>query len=257
MFPEFVGALRDAYVNVACGELRSAGNPISADAIYVMTDVEPSSAQEILSRPSDAELGDANQRVAAAALLLVGWHTDREYIGPYGLVRDLPFSKSEPGSKKEPGGFAELAARYCPSIAPRVLLDELIRTACVQDLGNGYYRALTRLYVPEHLSAESLMHFAQVIHNVVDTLVYNLRQSDRGTGRLERRVFADYGLPKHQLNAFDKFLRQRAQLFADDIDNWLTDHSQRGHDDIVHTGIGFYHYVVNAEDEQDFKKSLK
>lgn len=256
MFPEFVGAVQNAYVNVARAELKATGTSVSIEAIHVMTEVEPACIDEILSAPDDAALREADRRMHSAARLLVGWHTDREYIGPYGLVRDLPFSKAE-GSKKEAGGFVELAKRYCPSIAPKVLLDELIRTGCVQDLGNGYYRALTRSYVPEQLSAESLRHFAQVVHHIVDTLAVNLRRSVRGTGRVERTVFADFGLPRNELPAFDKYIRERGQLFADDIDNWLSDRSHEGTPDVVQTGIGYYHYVVNQDDEQDFNKALQ
>jgi len=91
---------------------------------------------------------------------------------------------------------------------------------------------------------------------VTETLEVNLRRSVRGTGRVERTVFADFGLPCNDLAAFDKYVRERGQLFADDIDNWLSDRSQEGHPDAVQTGIGFYHYVVNNDDERDFGKAL-
>jgi hypothetical protein len=52
-------------------------------------------------------------------------------------------------------------------------------------------------------------------------------------------------------------VRERGQLFADDVDNWLSDRSEEGHPDAVQTGIGYYHYVVNSDDERDFGKALK
>ncbi len=81
----------------------------------------------------------------------------------------------------------------------------------------------------------------------------------RGTGRIERTIFADYGLPRNEIAAFDKYVRERGQLFADDIDNWFSERSKQkqGLDDVIFTGIGIYHYVVNEEDEQDFGKSLQ
>jgi Family of unknown function (DUF6502) len=256
-FSDFAGVLQDAYVSVATSELRASGRDISADAVSVMTGIESADVQEVLRSPDVLKLGDAEQRINAAARVLVGWHTDRDYIGPYGLVRDLAFSQADVQSKKDVSGFVELAKQYCPAVPPKVLLDELIRTGCVQDLGNGFYRALTRSYVPEQLSAESIRRFAQVVHNVTETLEVNLRRSVRGTGRVERTIFADYGLPREDLAAFDKFVRERGQLFADDIDNWLSDRSQEGRQDTIQTGIGFYHYVVNNEDERDFGKALQ
>ena len=70
-------------------------------------------------------------------------------------------------------------------------------------------------------------------------------------------MYADYGLRPEDLAAFDKYVRERGQLFADDIDNWLSDRSQESHPDAVQTGIGFYHYVVNKDDEEDFRKRTK
>jgi hypothetical protein len=75
-----------------------------------------------------------------------------------------------------------------------------------------------------------------------------------GKGLFERAIFTDNRISRTDLQAFDKYVRERGQLFADDIDNWL---SSRGipapsDTDTVHTGIGIYHYVVNDEDEREF-----
>jgi hypothetical protein len=256
-YPDFAGMVQDAYVNVAAAQLKASGREPLPDAIAVMTEVAAEEVEGILLSPDDVRLNEVEQKINAAARVLVGWHTDREYIGPYGLVRDLPFARSDSPGKREVRGFVELAQRYCEGYPPQVLLDELVRTACVQDLGNGFYRAITRSYVPEQLSAESIRRFAQVVHNVTETLEVNLRKSESGTRRVERTVFADYGLRREELGAFDRYIRDRGQIFADDIDNWLSARSQEGQTGTVQTGVGFYHYVVNEEDEQDFGKTLK
>lgn len=256
-YPDFAGMVQDAYVNVAAAQLKVSSREVTPDAISIMTEVSLEDVRELLLSPDDAKLGEAEQKINAAARLLVGWHTDREYIGPYGLVRDLPFTREDVPGKRDVRGFVELAQRYCEGYPPKVLLDELVRTDCVQDLGNGFYRALTRSYVPEQLSAESIRRFAQVVHNVIETLEVNLRRSESGVRRVERTVFADYGLPRDLLGAFDKYIRDRGQIFADDIDNWLSARSHEEQTGTVQTGIGFYHYVVNEEDERDFGKTLR
>jgi hypothetical protein len=257
LLPEFVNSVRDAYVKVAVAELRLSGGEVSADAVSVMTGVSTEDAHEVLQAPDVLKIEEIDERINAAVRVLLGWHTDRDYIGPYGLVRDLAFLPTEGKTKKDVGSFVDLASQYCPGIPPRVLLDELVRTQCVQDLGNGFYRAVSRSYVPEQLSAESIRRFAEVVHNVTETLEVNLRRSVRGTGRIERTIFADYGLRPGDLAAFDKYVRERGQLFADDIDNWLSDRSQEGQANAVQTGIGFYHYVVNSDDERDFGRALQ
>jgi hypothetical protein len=249
--------LQDAYVHVAARQLSQAGREVTPDAIAVMTEVDSAQVLDFLDERDDLKLEEAEQKINAAASVLVGWHTDRDYVGPYGLVRDLPFSATMGTGKKSEIGFSELAQRYCGDYPPRVLLDELVRTGCVQDLGNGYYRAVTRSYFPEQLSAESIRRFAQVVHNVLETLELNLRTSADGGRRVERTVFADYGLKKTDLEAFDKYIRERGQIFADDIDNWLSTRSVEGLTDTVQTGVGFYHYLVNEEDEEAFGKALR
>jgi hypothetical protein len=256
-FPAFAGALRDAYIKVASSELKTSQSDVSGDAIALMTEIDVAQVVEVLQAPDVVELGGADRGVNSVARVLLGWHTDRDYIGPYGLVRDLAFGPAEPPAKKDVSGFVDLARRYCPGISPKVILDELIRTGCVQDLGNGFYRALTRLYVPQQLSAESIRRLAEVVHNITETLEVNFRRSVRGTGRIERTVYADYGLRPEDLTEFDKYVRERGQLFADDIDNWLSERSQEVHPDAVQTGIGFYHYVVNNNDEKDFRRVLR
>jgi hypothetical protein len=257
LIPEFTKSVRDAYVKVAAHELRLSGSGETAVAISVMTGIASEEVQEVLESPDSLKIEEIDQRINAAVRVLLGWHTDRDYIGPYGLVRDLAFSPSTEKANKDVSTFVDLAGHYCPGIPPRVLLDELIRTGCVQDLGNGFYRALTRSYVPEQLSAESIRRFAEVVHNVTETLEVNLRRSVRGTGRVERTIYADYGLKPEDLPAFDKYVRERGQLFADDIDNWLSDRSQERIPNAVQTGIGFYHYVVNSDDERDFGRALQ
>ena len=246
-----------AYVRVAAYQLRQSGRDANADAIAVMTEVE-ARTDELLEAPDDARLNEVEAKINAAARVLVGWHTDRDYIGPYGLVRDLPFD-GDVGQvgKNDNKGFVELAQKHCAGYPPQALLDELIRTECVQSLGNGFYRAITRSYVPEQLSAESISRFAQVVHNVIETLELNLRTQTPEGRRIERTIFADHGLPREEMQAFDKYLRAQGQLFADDVDNWLTERSVEGNKQIVQTGVGFYHYVVNEDDERDFGNALR
>jgi hypothetical protein len=257
-FPEFCGMAQDAYVRVASDQLRKARLDATPDAISVMTEIASHDVQVLLNATQDARLAEVETTINAAARILVGWHTDRDYIGPYGLVRDLSFQgESGQFGKKDNLGFVELAAKHCAGYPPRALLDELIRTECVQDLGNGIYRAITRSYVPEQLSAESIGRFAQVVHNVIETLELNLRTQAPEDRRLERTVFADHGLPREELPEFDKYLRARGQLFADDIDNWLTERSVQGSKEVIQTGIGIYHYVINEDDDRDFGKALR
>ena len=255
-YPEFGEALKQAYVDVAAKQIGASGNSPNEEGISLITSVQASEVRDILSSDSAARFGAKAQESNPLPKVLGGWHTDVRYTGPYGVLRDLEFAMGK-NTGESSATFTELASTYCPGISPQVLLDELIRTGCVQGVGNGFYRAIKRSYIPDPLSAASILLFARVVHNVCETLEVNLRaESAGGNGLIERTVYTVHGVRRQDLKEFDKFIRARGQIFADDIDNWLSDRDEEGRKDGVQMGVGFYHYLVNEDDERALSKEL-
>jgi hypothetical protein len=187
-------------------------------------------------------------------IILGAWHSDPKYAGPYGVLRDLPFSRT---AAERFDTFTDLVQTHCPGVNPQVALDELMRVGAVQDVGNGFYRPTRRSYVPDPLSATNIFYIARVVHNLCETLEVNLRpESAGGKGLVERSIFTQYGIPKKDHPAFDKFIRERGQAFADDVDNWLTPRDQEGIADAMQVGVSFYHYIVNEDDESALSKDV-
>ena len=254
-FPEFSEVLKQAFVDVAAKQFEASGKDPTIEGISLIANIEKTQVRDILQSNSGARFGSAAQESNPLPTALAAWHTDINYTGPYGVLRDLEFSRS--GGEKAGASFSELVTAYCPGVSPKALLDELIRTGCVRDVGNGYYRAVKRLYIPDPLSTESVLWFARVVHNVCETLEVNFRaESAGGNGLVERTVYAVHGITKQDLKDFDKFVRARGQIFADDIDNWLSDRDKEGSDNNIKTGVGIYHYIVNEEDERALAKEL-
>ena len=252
---EFGEVLKSAYVGVASKQIGMSSGEPTAEAIAVLLNVEIKEVRDVLASPSGKNFEYDEPQTTPVSKVLAGWHTDPRYSGPYGVLIDLAFAAS--GDSSDRGGltFSELARQYCPDISPKVLLDESIRTGCVVSVGSGFYRATKRSYIPDPLSALSIAHFAHVVHNVSETCERNLRvESLGGKGLFERAIFTDNRISRLDLQAFDKYVRERGQVFADDIDIWLASREQPGPGDTdpVHTGIGIYHYVVNDEDEREF-----
>ncbi len=99
---------------------------------------------------------------------------------------------------------------------------------------------------------------ARAVHNLCETLETNLRTSSAGgKGLIERSVFTNHGIAKEDHAAFDRFIRERAEHFAHDIDNWLSDRDVKDGLDTMQMGVGFYHYIVNKEDELGLSKELQ
>ena len=254
-FPEFSNAIKQAYVDVAGKQLRVSGVDSSEERISLITGIRASDVSEFFRTGGHTKFGLAVQAANPLPTVLGAWHTNVKYTGPYGVLRDLEFSQSE--SSGGVATFTDLAAEYCPNLSPRVIMDELIRTECVQDVGNGFYRAIKRSYIPDPLSASSILLFARVVHNICETMEVNLRAGSLGGGRLlERTVYTVNGIRKQDLQEFDKFIRRRGQVFADDIDNWLSGRDEEGRNEVINMGVGFYHYIVNEEDEVALSKEL-
>ena len=259
LFPEFSTSLKQAYIDVARRQTTSAGIAVTTEGIFVITGIGATEV-EGLSR-ADAEQSLEVDVESPLPRILNAWHTDVHYTGPYGVLRDLQFVAASPTPRQSSGqhesaSFAELARTYCPDISPKTLLDELIRTGCVKDVGNGFYRAIRRSYVPDPLSDESIRLVAQVVHNLCETLEVNLRPESRdGRGLVQRTIYTDLGLSAEALKRFGTHVRERGQIFADEIDDWLAANQGKKEDqDRFKTGVGFYHYVENDDDELEFAK---
>ncbi len=256
-FPEFRDVLKQAYVDVATRQLRVSGKEPTIEGISLIAHLEVTEIREVLDADGDLKFGVEAQKPNPLPTILAGWHTDINYTGPYGVLRDIEFARNSGSIERTSKTFTDLAATYCPGVSPRALLDELIRTGCVQDMGNGFYRALKRSYIPDPLSTQSILSFARVVHNICETLEVNFRaESKGGKGLIERTIYTVHGISRHDLKDFDKFIRVKGQNFADDIDNWLSERDKEGYEDNVKTGVGFYHYVVNDDDESALAKEL-
>ena len=256
LFPEFSLALKQAYVDVASRQNKVAGIAVTGEGMFVMTGISAAEANNLLGATGGPSL-DVDAELPLARILNA-WHTDTRFTGPYGVLRDLEFEPSASLSSGKQGNdsFADLARRYFPEISPKTLLDELIRLGSVKDVGNGFYRAVRRSYVPDPLSDDSIRLVAQIVHNLCETLEVNLRPESRGgKGFVQRIVYADTGISADALQRFGAHVRARGQVFADEIDDWLSSNQEKrenqGH---FKTGVGYYHYVVNDDDESEFAK---
>jgi hypothetical protein len=254
LFPDFNAALRKAYVDVAAKQMTASKMQATDEGISLIANIEIQDVRDILRPVGDAKDTPSVQEVSPMVIILGAWHSDPMYAGPYGVLRDLPFSR---GVAERADSFTDLVQTHYPGINPQVALDELMRVEAVQDVGNGFYRPTRRTYVSDPLSRTSIFYMARVVHNLCETLEVNLRpESAGGKGLVERSSFTQYGIPKEDHPAFDKFIRERGQAFADDVDNWLTPHDQEGIADGMQVGVGFYHYIINEDDESAFSKDL-
>jgi hypothetical protein len=249
-------ALQTALVNGARAELASNGRKeLSEEEVGLMAGMTALQVRGTLA--SGSKVSPALNYSLAASEVLAGWHSDVFYLGPYGLVLDIPIFHE--GSSRGPDSrcFEHLVRKYAgPNVSAHIVLDALLKSGAVEDLGNGIVRCVARTYIAERLSPENIQEFAVAVHNVIGTMAVNLKRTVRGTGLLQRTVFADYGLTEEDLAKFNGFIRKAGEKFTDEVDTWFSKHSNKEKQGPIKTGIGLYHYVENDEDREDYLKLL-
>jgi len=253
-FAEFSEVAKAVYVEVALKDFKVSGRKPTRTRIAVMTGLTRKEVKRVIDEAIKEryELKTSFNRLTR---VLVGWHTDPEFTGPYGMPLELQYETAVPS---EPT-FSELVKRHSGDMSPRSILDELIRVSAVRETDAGWYRVLRRDYIPEAQGVHNFERAGGVIRNFVNTIDFNMTKSAPGKGRFERQAVADDGIRKQDIPIFDQYLRERCQALLEEIDNWLTNlpkPDQKKGDDAVRTGVGVYHYLSEEADETSFKALL-
>ncbi|HUL82698.1 MAG TPA: DUF6502 family protein, partial [Gammaproteobacteria bacterium] len=173
--------------------------------------------------------------------VLMGWHTDQAFTGPYGMPLELPF-ESNNGSD-----FVALVRKYSGDMAPRAMLDELLHVKAVEQLATGAFKVLMRAYMPESLHPDALQRLGDVVRDFINTVEFNTKRG-HGLGRFERVVIAEEGLREDLMPAFDALIRTKGQNLLVELDNWLSAQelsvtAKNRRAKRVKTGVGIYHFI--------------
>lgn len=191
---------------------------------------------------NDGALPSAAKTLAGILIeVLQKWHTEPQYLGPYGLPLELELF-SEDGGRC----IAELVDMVDPSVDPNSVLEELIRVGSVTFSGEKHFRALSRYFLmPEPMSAEQLEYFGNALTRFAATLEFNMHPSNDAK-RLERFVVADRGLPADEIPKFEIYVRERVNELLLEIDDWLSPYSAQGLHEVgsrVSTGLNVFMYI--------------
>ncbi len=253
-FAEFAEVAKAVYVEVALTDFKVVGRKATRTRIAVITGLTRKEVKRVIDEATKEryELKTSYNRLSR---VLVGWHTDPDFTGPYGMPLELQY---ETGNPEEPT-FSLLVKRHSGDMSPRSILDELVRVGAVTETDNGWFRVLRRDYIPEAQGVHNFERAGSVIRNFVNTIDFNMTKSAPGKGRFERQVVADDGIRVQDIPKFDAYLRDRCQAMLEEVDNWLTKlpapDKKRG-DQVVRTGLGIYHYLGQETDERSFKDLL-
>jgi hypothetical protein len=243
-FNEFSDIAKAVYVDVASQEFKVPHRKMSQARVAILTGLTRKEVAWLYGDKAK-EREELKSNLNRVTRVLAGWHTDSDFTGPYGLPLELQFE----GEKGQ--DFLELTRRYSRDMAPRAMLDELIRIKAVQETESGWYKVLTRTYLPDADALDSLDRLAWVVKRFMGTFDNNIIHADSQKRNFERQVVSDEGMRPEDLPKFRSFIKERAQLLLEEIDNWLSqlDAPDKKAKDVVRTGVGIYHYIEDTDDD--------
>jgi hypothetical protein len=248
---EFSEVIKAVYVEVALKDFKVSGRKATRTRIAVMTGLTRKEVKRVIDEAAK-ERFELKTGVNRLTRVLVGWHTDPDFTGPYGMPLELQYETAVPG---EPT-VSELVKRHSGDMSPRSIIDELIRVSAVKETDAGWYRVLRRDYIPEAQGVHNFERTGGVVRNFVNTIDFNMTKSAPGKGRFERQAIADDGIRKQDIPLFDQYLRERCQALLEEIDNWLTKlpkpDPKKG-EEVIRTGVGVYHYMNDELDDRSFQ----
>lgn len=247
-YGELAELLKNVFVEVAERDFGLPSRKTSQSRIAILTGL---TRKEVAKQKNILDSGEALNVVTNLNRLtrvLVGWHTDPNFTGPYGVPLELPFESSDGGVS-----FVDLVRRHSGDMAPRAMLDELTRVNAVEKVAVGSYRVLMRAYIPERLHPDALQRFGESLRDFIATVEYNMEKKGPGPGRFERKVHADDGLRQDLLPAFESLLRTKCMNLLIELDNWISAQERTQtvkNKDVkrVHTGVGIYHFISDYDD---------
>lgn len=250
-YAELSEVIKTVYVSIAANEFRVPGKKMSKARIAIVTGLTRKEVQRISELDAKENLAPKTN-LSRIGRVLSGWHTDPDFTGPYGMPLEIRYDSDVPADVT----FSKLVQRYSGDMTPRAMLDELLRVGAVVETDQSWFKVLRREYVPQTLDPDFLERVGRGVHNFVHTIEFNMQKTGPGKGRFERTVRPDSGLRLQDLPLFDQYVRQKGQAFLEDIDNWMTklDQPKTG-DEIIQTGVGIYHFVV--EDDEYDQKNIK
>lgn len=215
---ELVDSLRRALAECA-QEMHRDGDEsrkISASQLSILTGIPRRHAERIkatMAIGAAEELSNLNR----IGRIIGGWQ--RDFVGPYGIPLALSL---EPGERT----FPDLVRRYAGQVAPAEILEELKLVGVVEVNGDGKARLTNRSYITGRLRPESIERMSWTIHDLAETLDFNLDPSREAPARFERRVVTNESIGSSLLTAFQDLVTAEGQGFLERLDNWLNERFQ-------------------------------
>jgi len=242
-FSEFAEVAKHSYVEVAEKDFSVKNKKITQDRISALTGLRRREVQDAINIKAAREQ-DQDSNLNRIVAILTGWHTDSDYTGPYGVPIEVQLQSD--GGKD----FSELVRRHAGDrVTPKTLLDEMVRAGVAVETERGWFKVISRYYIPQGSAPAGLEHLSRTLQDLVTTIEHNLLDPGTKKKLFERHVYTEEGIRPEDLPLFEEFATEKAKLLLEEIDNWLGQLKKPNTpiDDRISTGLGIFHYIHHGD----------
>lgn len=248
---EFSEVAKEVYVEVALRHFEPSER-INKSRVAVLTGLTRKEVKNVIDRSIQSSALEKTK--SRPSRVLSGWYEDPKFTGPYGIPLELPYESQIEGQ----ASFTELVKTYSGDMAPRQMLNELLRSGSVVEVEN-LYKAVSRLYEPTALSPELIQRLGDIGYRFFSTAALNITKEGQGTGYFERAVFANEGCTSNVIEKFDEYIKVRGQEFLEELDIWFSanEHQNDPTKERQGTGLFMVHYVEDQSEKKSLRKLLE
>ncbi len=237
-FYEFAEVTKNTYVRVCEKDFAPTDAPITQSRIAIITGLTRTDVERLMS--SEAKVSDGDASAKSVARVLQGWHEDKDFLGPYGVPRNLHF-ESDPANSST---FVDLVKRYGSDKTPQEVLEALLKAAAVtQADGDSLLQVTRRYFSVDSQDPSTLDTYANVIRRFLETSETNVTTTSKEK-IFQRWVFPDDGICEADWPRFVRLVKDRLEPVVTDLDArfaGLPSPSVAGEKGIE-VGVGLYIY---------------
>jgi len=244
-YDEFVELVSGVYVEAAAldGLGAADGKPLSRARITIATGVPRREVDRVFDNDGALPFFERSFTKTLAKVLNT-WHTDSQFVGPYGI----PLELAREGDRGRT--FKDLVHNVDARADVDAVTQELFRLGAIVRSGDTHLRVVSRAMIAtEEWSPAQLELFGTSLTRLAETLQHNI-DGRNTTKRLERQVMAEQGLPPEVIPEFENQVRERVQQLLVELDNWITPHTERPGPKSPILGVSVFQFCDPPSDER-------
>lgn len=235
-YPEFAEVAKEAYVSVCAAQ--SASEETSIARLSILSGLPRREVSRLVDSGKRFRATDegANQVVR----LLVGWHEDKDFLGPYGVPRNLYFNFDPSGAAT----FEVLVTRYANQLSASQAFKTLEKSGAVIRTGvDAPIQVTRRDLVIDSEAAGTVDFYARAMSGFLETSVQNLC-AGAGDKVFQRWVVPDHGIRKEDWPVFSEIVKERLEPVLRELDTKFAALEAPNASDATgcFVGVGFYIY---------------